>query len=493
MYYTGYTNDLERRINEHNNSCSRGAKYLKGKTPVKLVYVKEYNYYRNAVRAERDIKKRTKKEKEIMLRVYQKDIKDAPQVSPLSASKSIRGADNQKFFIKTFGCQMNDRDSEVICGLLNKEGYSIADEPDKADIILFNTCSVRQHAEDKVWSEIGKYKKGQSPPPRHRRGKGTVPLIGIVGCMAQNYKEKIFDRAPNVSFVVGPQDLHRIPEIIKKIGTVPQKRGQSLFFQSPRNGDSPFFSRKIWETDGSVRPEEIYHTGFYAGKEHAYVVISEGCSNFCSYCVVPYVRDALRNRNYKDILREIKEAVDKGITKITLLGQNVNAYLYEGVNFVKLVRLVDSIQGLKEFSFVTSHPKDTSSDLFRAWQELEKLKKYLHLPVQSGSDRILKLMHRGYTRKFYLDLVDNYRKIVKNGELTTDIIVGFPTEREEDFQDTYNLVNDIRFDAAYIFKYSTRPHTEAANFVDDITKEKKEKRHKVILDLQKEISKNKKC
>jgi len=209
--------------------------------------------------------------------------------------------------------------------------------------------------------------------------------------------------------------------------------------------------------------------------------------------VVPYVRGSLRNRNYKHILKEIEEAIDKGITKITLLGQNVNAYQYDSVNFVNFVKLVNFVNGLKEFSFITSHPKDTSSDLFQVMADLEKLKKYLHLPVQSASDRILKLMNRGYTRKFYLDLVDNYRKIVEHGILTTDIIVGFPGETEKDFQDTYNLVKDVRFNAAYIFKYSSRAHTEAEKLVDDVPKEEKERRHRIILELQKEISRKKRC
>jgi len=230
---------------------------------------------------------------------------------------------------------------------------------------------------------------------------------------------------------------------------------------------------------------------------------------------VPYVRGELHNRDYEDILREIEEAVDKGITKVTLLGQNVNAYSYvqstgyrvqsapyavhrtpyskEGVNFISLLKMVDNIRGLKEFSFITSHPKDTTVDLFRAMADLEKLKKCLHLPVQSGSDRILKLMNRGYTRKFYLDLADKYRKIVKNGALSTDIILGFPSETEEDFQDTRSLVGETRFDAAYIFKYSPRLQTQAASFADDVPLKEKQKRHQIILELQKKISKQKRC
>jgi tRNA-2-methylthio-N6-dimethylallyladenosine synthase len=389
---------------------------------------------------------------------------------------------SKKVYIKNFGCQMNVRDSEVIVGLLRAMNYELTTKPDEADIIIFNTCSVRQHAEDRVWSGVGQLKKKGRP-------QSTVhspQIIGIVGCMAQNYKQAIFEKAPSVDFVVGPSDIHKIPEIIEKVtGHRSQVSGKGLFEQ------------KIWETDGSLRPEEIYHTGFYEDKEHAYVVISEGCSNYCSYCVVPYVRGELHNRNYEDIVREIKEATDKGITRVTLLGQNVNAYQFpvsssqSPVSFPQLLRLVNNISGLKEFSFITSHPKDTTADLFQAMAGLEKLKKCLHLPVQSGSDRILELMNRGYTRNFYLDLADKYRKIVKNGVLTTDIIVGFSGESEEDFQDTRSLVEEMEFDAGYIFKYSPRPHTRAAGFADDVPQQEKEKRHALILELQRKISKRK--
>ncbi|MDD5154995.1 MAG: tRNA (N6-isopentenyl adenosine(37)-C2)-methylthiotransferase MiaB [Candidatus Omnitrophica bacterium] len=374
----------------------------------------------------------------------------------------------KKVYIKVFGCQMNVRDSEVICGLLEKAGYGLTDSPDKAGIILFNTCSVRQHAEDRVWSEIG----------RHKDGK----IIGVLGCMAQNYKEKIFERAPNVDFVVGPSDIDKVPGIITRV----------CRYKLPDKAHS-LNEAKIWETGGEKRTGDIYHTGFYADKDHAFVVISEGCSNYCSYCVVPYVRGEIRHRMSRDILKEIEEALDKGITKVTLLGQNVNAYSDGEVNFVKLLQLVNRMKGLQEFSFITSHPKNTAVDLFKAMAELEKLKKYLHLPLQSGSDRILKLMNRGYSRKFYLDLIEEYRKIVKKAVLTTDIIVGFPTETEDDFRDTYDALKGVEFDCAYIFKYSPRTHTEAEKLDDDVVKKDKEKRHKLILELQKEISRRKKC
>jgi tRNA-2-methylthio-N6-dimethylallyladenosine synthase len=207
--------------------------------------------------------------------------------------------------------------------------------------------------------------------------------------------------------------------------------------------------------------------------------------------VVPYVRKELRHRNHKDIIREIEEAVDKGITKVTLLGQNVNSYKDNDTDFIKLITLVNSLKGLKEFSFVTSHPKDASNELFKAMVDLDKLKKSLHLPVQSGSDRILKLMNRFYTRRFYLDLAASYRRIVKGGALTTDIIVGFPSETEVDFQDTYDLVKHAEFNAGFIFKYSPRPNTEASRMSDDVEKKEKERRHGLILELQKQISKKK--
>jgi tRNA-2-methylthio-N6-dimethylallyladenosine synthase len=301
--------------------------------------------------------------------------------------------------------------------------------------------------------------------------------------MAQNYKDSVFQRAPAVDFVVGPADIDKIPAIIKSLSAVKHKL-------SPRS----LFEKKIWETNSLARPEEIYHTGYYQDKKHAYVVISEGCSNYCSYCVVPYVRGQLKNRNYQDILREIEEATAAGITSVTLLGQNVNAYQSPGLNhqqsidFKQLLKMVDGIKGLKEFSFVTSHPKDTTLDLFRVISELKKLKKYLHLPVQSGSDKILKLMNRDYTRKYYLDLVRNYRRIVRGGSLSTDIIVGFPGESQDDFLATYNLLKEIKFDCAYIFKYSVRPHTPAERLVDDVTRAEKEKRHQLALNLQKGIS-----
>ena len=370
----------------------------------------------------------------------------------------------KKVFLKTFGCQMNLRDSEVVRGMLEKEGYKFTDDNKKADIVILNTCAVRQHAEDKVWSEIGAIKPGK--------------IIGLIGCMAQNHKENAFERAPALSFLVGPSDIQKIPAILEDI------------VKSRKTSKRPnLFEKKIFETAGSLRPEQIYHTGFYDKKDHAYVVISEGCSNYCSYCVVPFVRGTLRHRKLTDILEEINQATAKGISKITLLGQNVNAYEDGNMDFITLLGAVNAIREIEELTFMTSHPKDTSAELFKAMADLSKLKKFLHLPLQSGSDKILKLMNRQYSRKFYLDLIKDYRKIVKDGILTTDIIVGFPSESADDLNDTLTLVSEIEFAGSFIFKYSPRPHTSASKMNDDVPLELKEKRHKIILEIQRNNSK----
>jgi len=362
----------------------------------------------------------------------------------------------KKVFIRTMGCQMNVRDSELIQGILQKNGYKVCENDQNAEIIIFNTCSVRKQAEDRVWSLIGSYKGSK--------------IIGLVGCMAQNYKDKAFLRNESINFVVGPQDIHKLPEILAKIKP---------------NG---LLERKIWEVDNLIRPEEIYHTGFYQDPNHAYVVISEGCSNFCSYCVVPYVRGPLRHRQKEKILNEIEAAISQGITSFTLLGQNVNSYLDHGFNFIELLEEVNALKGLKKLGFFTSHPKDAGVATFKAIRDLEKLDKTLHLPLQSGSDRVLKLMNRGYNSKEYVALIENYRKIVKDGSLTTDIIVGFPAETDKEFKETCDLIKRIEFNSAYIFKYSPRPQTEAAKMVDNVERQEKEKRHRYVLDLQRKIS-----
>jgi tRNA-2-methylthio-N6-dimethylallyladenosine synthase len=387
------------------------------------------------------------------------------------ASRSC-GKKKPVLYIKTFGCQMNDRDSEALAGLFRDAGYELADSKEGADVILFNTCSVRQHAEDKVWSELGKLKTRRTAEQTNSQGRqDSKPIIGIIGCMAQNYKQEIFKRAPYVDLVAGPNDLLSVPLLVKQIE---KERIHALAVSTME------------------REQNLYVSDYRQRSDHAYVVISEGCSNFCSYCVVPFVRGRLHSRPYREILDEIKRTVDSEIKKITLLGQNVNSYEDNNVNFVKLLEMVNSVEGVGEFDFVTSHPKDVPEELFFAMRDLGKCRKFLHLPIQSGSDRILMLMNRGYTRAHYLGLIERYRKIV-GGILSTDVIVGFPTEKEIDFKDTEDLLKTVEFDFAYIFKYSVRPHTQAEKLKDDVPKEEKERRHQSLLNLQKEISRRKRC
>ncbi len=370
-----------------------------------------------------------------------------------------------KIFLQTYGCQMNIRDSEVIKGLILADGFKVTDEErDNPDAVLFVTCSVRQHAEDRVWSEIGKFCKLR-----------PKPVIGLIGCMAENHKDGVFKRMPGIDLVVGTNNIGEIPQLLSKI------------FDARRGNTKD--AERLVAVSKKEREESVYDTEFRAGGDSSLVVISEGCDNFCAYCLVPYVRGGIRHRKPENILKEIESSINKGIRFVTLIGQNVNAYRQDSVDFVKLLGLVNSLKGLKEFSFVTSHPKDVPDNLFEAMAVLNKLKKSLHLPVQSGSDRILAVMKRGYAGGRYLELASGYRKSVPGGALTTDIIVGFPGETEDDFEKTLDLVRRIRFNSAYIFKYSPRPHTEAAKLKDDVPRQEKERRHGILLEAQKQISK----
>ena len=367
----------------------------------------------------------------------------------------------QKVFIRTFGCQMNVRDAEVIKGLLIESGFKILDEENgQVDAVLFVTCSVRQHAEDRVWSEIGRFSKLK-----------PKPLIGLVGCMAENYKEEAFKKMPGIDLAVGTNNIGELPQLLTKIF----------------NAGRPL--PKIISVGKARRDEVVYRPEFRQERARAFVVISEGCDNFCSYCVVPYVRGKLRHRPPDNILREIRFNIDKGIESVTLIGQNVNAYKYNGTDFIRLLESVNSLRGLGRFSFISSHPKDIAGHLFKTMAGLEKLEKYLHLPVQSGSDKILRLMKRGYSRRSYLDLIDEYRRTLPGAGLTTDIIVGFPGESEDDFRKTLELVERARFNSAYIFKYSPRPNTEAEKLRDDVPQKEKQRRHRTLLETQRQISK----
>jgi len=354
---------------------------------------------------------------------------------------------------------MNEHDSGRVRDLLLQEGYSLSRDPEEADVLLFNTCSVRKHAEDRVFGRVGSLTK--------RPGM----VFGIIGCMAEAQKDLIFRKLPHVDFICGPADLDRIPGIVERVrsgaGHIICVGGHSL-------KKIPNFPKKRG-----------------VGK-NAYVKIMEGCANFCSYCVVPYVRGPERSRPSKEILEEMEKLIDGGVEKITLLGQNVNSYgrgLKEKISFSGLLKKIDRVvAGRAEINFMTSHPKDAGAELFKAMAETESLSKQLHLPLQSGSNKILKRMNRGYTLEKYKKLIKDFRRIVKGGKIASDFIVGFPGETKKDFNDTLKAIKEIRFSNAYIFKYSPRPFTKASKFKDGVSKEEKERRHALLLKTQKQIS-----
>lgn len=367
-------------------------------------------------------------------------------------------------YIRTFGCQMNVRDAEFVMGLLLDNGFKKVDEVEQADVVLFNSCSVRKHAEDRLISNIASLAKLKKKKP------GL--LIGLMGCTAQNYKDKILHKAPLLDFVCGPGNEVDLPNIIKDVyvNRLPivavdkvDKKRTELF---PKYREQAF---------------------------KAFVSISEGCNNFCSYCIVPYVRGRERSREASNIIKEIKDLAARGFKEITLLGQNVNSYQGQGSRgvgqgFVGLLGKINKIDGIERIRFMTSHPKDAHVELFKAVRDLDKVCEHLHLPLQSGSDKILKRMNRGYTAKKYLKLASDYKKFVPEGSITTDIIVGFPSETEADFCKTVDVMKEVGFDSSFAFKYSPRPPAKASKLEDDVSKEEKERRLKIVLDLQCAIS-----
>jgi len=367
----------------------------------------------------------------------------------------------RKVYIRTFGCQMNNRDTELICGLLMKEGYAKTDSLEGADVALFNTCSVRKHAEERVYGKVGTLK--------HWKKKNPSAILGVIGCMAQSRKAEIFKRLPHVDFISGPSDIYKIPELIRQI-----ELGEN----------------HVFALNSRQRPD-IQQPAFRENPISAYVSISEGCDNFCSYCIVPYVRGREQSRHKALILDEVKQLADSGYKEIILLGQNVNAYKDDRGDengFVKLLEDVNKVKGLERIRFMTSHPKDATDDLFKAMRDLDKVCEHLHLPLQSGSDKILKRMKRGYTREKYSKVAENFRKILPKSSLTTDIIIGFPDEEKEDFKHTCDMMKTTQFDSAFIFKYSPRPPAKSSEYEDNVSEETKKERNQFSLRLQEEIA-----
>lgn len=369
-----------------------------------------------------------------------------------------------KAFIHTYGCQGNVADSEHIKGLLIEMGYVLCDETADADLILYNTCAIREHAEDRVFGNVGALKKYKSEKPHL--------IIALCGCMMQqdHISEKIKKSYPFVNLVFGTHVLHRLPELVSKVLCT----GKRVFCTD--------------NSDGVIA--EGLPTSRDSG-ENAWLPIMYGCNNFCSYCIVPYVRGRERSRNPEIILKEARELVSQGYKKITLLGQNVNSYGKNcdfGMNFAELVRQIDSIEGDFEFDFMTSHPRDCSFELIDALADSRHFCGHLHLPVQSGNNRILKEMNRHYTRERYLELVNYAKEKMPDIDLTTDIIVGFPGETYEEFLDTVSLVKEVKYGSMFTFIYSPRKGTPAAEMPDPFSKQEKTKWFLELLKVQEEIA-----
>ncbi len=354
------------------------------------------------------------------------------------------------FYIETFGCQMNVHDSEKMSGTLKSEGYSEVDNPQDADLIVFNTCSIREKAEQKFFSRLGRFKPLKKNNPDLK--------IAVAGCIAQQEGDKVLHRAPYIDFVLGPQNIH----LLGKLGTM---RSHAVVCE-----ENPLIAESDYRVD---RKDHI----------KALVTIMYGCNNFCSYCVVPYTRGNEKSRPSTKILAEIQGLAREGFKEVTLLGQNVNSYRSD-LNFAGLLSNINKIEGLERIRFVTSHPKDLSDDLIAAMRDLEKICEHIHLPLQSGSTRLLKLMNRHYSFTGYMKKIESLRRAIPSIAITTDIIAGFPQESEEDHDWTIRALKESEFEGIFAFNYSPRAGTKAALLPGQIDEDIKSRRLSEILDLQ---------
>jgi len=382
-----------------------------------------------------------------------------------------------RLYIETVGCQMNMLDSELVVASLRQRGYTLVDAPRQADTILFNTCSVRQHAEDKIYSALGRLKHAKTHDPDK--------VIGVLGCMAQKDQQLIFQRAPFVDLVVGPGQLHQIPDLIERAR---ERRGQLMEVSLGRSDGARADIVRSHESFDPLRDPQMRPTPF-----QAYVRIQIGCDKFCTYCIVPMVRGPEQGRPPEQIIAEARTLVDQGTKEITLLGQTVNSYKYgsggETTRLADLLYRLHDIDGLERIKFVTNYPKDMTDELLSAVHELDKCSPYLHVPAQSGSNRVLERMKRGYTVEDYREMMQRIRQLVPESAVTSDFIVGFCGETEEDFQQTVELVQEFRFKNSFIFKYSERPGTKGADlYEDDVPEDVKRRRNNELLAVQNKIS-----
>ncbi|MEX2173073.1 MAG: tRNA (N6-isopentenyl adenosine(37)-C2)-methylthiotransferase MiaB [Pirellulaceae bacterium] len=383
----------------------------------------------------------------------------------------------KRLYIETVGCQMNVLDSEMVVASLRKQGYDLAANLDQADVILFNTCSVREQAENKTYSALGRLRSFKKEHPEK--------IIGVIGCMAQKDQKLVFERAPYVDLVVGPGQLARIPELLADLAA----------------GKGPQMAVSLGRTDGPVAEIKRSHETFDPLRDptmrptpfQAYLRIQIGCDKFCTYCIVPMTRGPEQGRDPAQILAEARILADQGCKEITLIGQTVNSYRHTSggrtTRLSDLLHRLHEIDGLARLKFVTNYPKDMTDDLLEAVRDLPKCSPYLHVPVQSGSNQVLARMKRGYTVEEYREMLARVRAMLPEAAVTSDFIVGFCGESEEDFQATYDLVAECRFKNSFIFKYSERPGTKGAErYPDDIPYQVKNRRNNELLELQNRIS-----
>jgi len=362
------------------------------------------------------------------------------------------------FSIKTFGCQMNEYDSERIAGILSSLSMKRAENGEIPDIYIVNTCAVREKSEEKLFSFLGRIKELK---------KKKRVIIGVTGCVSQVEREKIFQRAPYVDFVLGPHAYKDIPRILEEI----EKK------------------EKVIDVRWRKEYQEIEKGPLRESPFSAYITVMEGCNKFCSFCIVPFARGREISRSMENILKEAKELAEKGYKEIQFLGQNIDAYKDpdSGAGLAKLLKKASEIEGIEWIRFITSHPKDIDEKFILSIKELEKVTKYIHLPAQAGSNSVLERMRRGYTREEFIEKVNMIRSHIPNISIGTDIIVGFPGETEEEFEDTLRLLEEVRFDNLYSFKYSPRKGTLASRMKDDVPKQVKIERLIKVQELQKRI------
>lgn len=384
---------------------------------------------------------------------------------------------NGKLYIETVGCQMNELDSELVVAALRNDGYQLTADLSDADTLLFNTCSVREHAEHKIYSQLGRLKYSKRNRPNL--------VIGVMGCMAQKDQELIFRRAPHVDIVVGTGQLAEIPRLIHDARV---DRGRKLAVSLGRKEGSRSIVSESFQSYDPLREPEMRPSPF-----QAYVRIMIGCDKFCTYCVVPMTRGPEQSRSPNEILREVRVLADQGVREITLLGQTVNSYHFtENGRLHRLSDLLEQIHGVEgilRISFVTNYPRDMTDDLLVAVRDLPKVSHYLHVPAQSGCNEVLKLMKRGYTVEEYREMHQRIRATIPGCSISSDFIVGHPGETEESFEKSLDLIRECRFKNSFIFKYSPRPGTKAWDlYADDIPEDEKRRRNNVMLAMQNEIS-----